>query len=606
MTKTIQKLILTVCITVICMAAFGLQAFADYSPLGPYAEYDRITAAYSLETPVSNPEKLLISGDYAWIADRVDRNYRFYAVSLISGDSCVVDLPLIKENSELSYGVLDDGRLWICEHGKSVDNTVVNIFSPETEQRVSHTIKRSVKNITVSDNGKLIMAESYLPFVSVVAPDTGISVSWLNLSGKVSQLRITDAMDFLVLGEDGTLRKLDFSDHLVRNTVMSGVSCIEDDYAVNDKGVYSTVDASLIFDGELARKALNDGAVNLKSGTAFSNGVLYSLETEETVRDFSDVTQDAVSGLTALTDYREILCIDSANKLVFCDSEAQGINEEAAAYIEELPDTFCGELAKHICLEHGIYVYWDSVFRDISSFWPMSYEFAPEDESLYGFMSELNDFLDTLPDGMTTELLGDDLNSVRLYLCSAMGDAGTNYSGYTILDGDSLNMMICTGMGMKIYSDSIRHEFFHAASYRISSLELWDGHKYMSGWFELMPEWVQDLYFYNFSAEEWQTVYDTTYTAESGSGDEDSVWFVRAYSRLDYNEDTATTFELMCTADSAEGSALKYPHINEKAKYLAAALRICFPSCTDAENLPWEKCLQSVDIHEFDDIIYSR
>jgi hypothetical protein len=63
----------------------------------------------------------------------------------------------------------------------------------------------------------------------------------------------------------------------------------------------------------------------------------------------------------------------------------------------------------------------------------------------------------------------------------------------------------------------------------------------------------------------------------------------------------ATLFEAMC--DENGGEVLKYTHLNEKARYLAVIIRLCYPSCTDAPPLPWERNI-TVDPHEFDSLIF--
>jgi hypothetical protein len=46
-------------------------------------------------------------------------------------------------------------------------------------------------------------------------------------------------------------------------------------------------------------------------------------------------------------------------------------------------------------------------------------------------------------------------------------------------------------------------------------------------------------------------------------------------------------------------TVFQFPHLMEKAQYLCAVIRECFPSCAQAEELPWEQLIETVPFESY-------
>jgi len=354
------------------------------------------------------------------------------------------------------------------------------------------------------------------------------------------------------------------------------------------------------FDVSVEYLEKNGFKVGREQDYIYENFRVYSAKTGALIKDYSQslIAEDGV--YSCITDSGCVAAYRRDGSFYLADPFAEVLEGEAAEYYKALPDTETGAVARRLFLSSGVEIFWGAMHCDISPF--CAYDFVPASDGA-GTLSavyKIESFISSLPAGMVNELLMTDMTRLRFYLCDELSSAGVRYSGYTVKYGSYMNITVNSGWDGEVVSDTIFHEFFHALRYRPEEIELTYGTPMVSSWFKLMPEQVTELYYSELSADQWFSLYDKSYTAEGG-GEDESVWFARAYSRLDSSEDMATLFEEMCDVNGSQ--ALKYTHLNEKARYLAVMIRLCYPSCTDAPTLPWERNI-TVDPHEFDSILF--
>lgn len=145
------------------------------------------------------------------------------------------------------------------------------------------------------------------------------------------------------------------------------------------------------------------------------------------------------------------------------------------------------------------------------------------------------------------------------------------------------------------FRQTMAHEFMHAMEDRIYACEQEDGISYLGYWESFAP--AEDAYFYSYFDESGLEVSDPAYTAASGLLPT-QVSFLDSYSRSYPHEDRARILEyLYAGQDSSYAYLFQGGVIREKAQYLCAVIRVCFPSCQ--EQLPWETLVEPVDFSQY-------
>ena len=238
------------------------------------------------------------------------------------------------------------------------------------------------------------------------------------------------------------------------------------------------------------------------------------------------------------------------------------------------------------------------------------------------------DFLDTLPDGMVSEVFSP--NSEKLEVCFTHSITGEEESGalssaggYVTSVYDEKSEKECRRMVIDMsdpqtFVQYLPHEFFHLMENRFWDCEteiylIQDGMKEREGeltpgekikesiildwavqWADMSPD---DGYIYDLDESLcYNSDYEMDYVYMS-EPDMEQVYFVDSYSRTFPNEDRARIFEYLYMEFVREQDAdwLKYEHLREKSRYLCQLIRCCYPSADGEEKNPWEEVLSEED-----------
>lgn len=224
--------------------------------------------------------------------------------------------------------------------------------------------------------------------------------------------------------------------------------------------------------------------------------------------------------------------------------------------------------AKRILEKYGVRVIYESDRLKDGVF---EYSYTPaESQDLIPVVFTLKNFLQTLPDGMISELT--DGGEVWFYMCRNITKSSEALGGFASTVIDTPLVVVdseCRGEGLM---STIAHEFAHIFNYRLTASAL-------DKWAEFTPS---DHY-----GE--ATVQYTPY----GTNKND-VWFVSAYARTNEEEDRAETFAAMYIYANYGKltDVFEYENIFNKAALYAEILRECFSSCQNTENLYWEKVFE--------------
>ena len=536
--KRLLKKLTAALAAAVLIFSFLPQAFADGEALGGSADFDFVSGIYTLSIGTDDGCYMLSAENTVWLFRSNNGGTAVESIDIVTGQRREAALSYNAADFAFKLSVLDGARLCVTASGMTRDEFYIEIFSPSCER------------------------ESFLRYGAVptesVVPNDGKQA--LLVLGK-HRLLIADL-------ETGELK----TRFTFRNAFDVSVEYLEK----------------------------NGLKVGREQDYIWENLRVYSAKTGALIKDYSESPLASERIISCMTDSGKVAAYSRDGTFYLADPFAEVLEGEAAIYYSALPDTETGAVARRLFLERGVEIFWGAMHCDISPFCAYDYVPATDGGETLGAVRKIESFINSLPEGMISELLMNDMTRLRFYLLDELSYAGVRYSGYTVKYGSFMNITVNTGWNASVVSDTIVHEFFHALRHRPEEIELLYGTPVLSSWFSLMPEQVRGLYYAELSADQWFSLYDKAYTAEGG-GDDDSVWFARAYSRLDSSEDMATLFEAMCGENG--GETLKYTHLNEKARYLAVIIRLCYPSCTDAPPLPWERNI-SVDPHEFDGIIF--
>ncbi|MFR8874314.1 MAG: hypothetical protein ACLVHV_13245 [Oscillospiraceae bacterium] len=243
-------------------------------------------------------------------------------------------------------------------------------------------------------------------------------------------------------------------------------------------------------------------------------------------------------------------------------------------------------------------------------------------------LDAVNRFVNACPEGFFQELPTESVPQLRLYLCgpvmASMPDVPLEAGGFTttvpnvaaevlqefseqpletelpswqiiVLNIDYLNTV--TDLQ---FEQILAHEFMHVMENRIAVCEEERNMPYLDYWYTFVPG--LDAYYECYLDENGENIQDVTYTMAgcNSRSDRDDVWFTDSYARTFPTEDRARIMEVAYSNGSTEyATVFQFPHLMEKAQYLCAVIRECFPSCAQAEELPWEQLIETVPFESY-------
>ena len=243
-------------------------------------------------------------------------------------------------------------------------------------------------------------------------------------------------------------------------------------------------------------------------------------------------------------------------------------------------------------------------------------------------LDAVNRFVNACPEGFFQELPTESVPQLRLYLCgpvmASMPDVPLEAGGFTttvpnvaaevlqefseqpletelpswqiiVLNIDYLNTV--TDLQ---FEQILAHEFMHVMENRIAVCEEERNMPYLDYWYTFVPG--LDAYYECYLDENGENIQDVTYTMAgcNSRSDRDDVWFTDSYARTFPTEDRARIMEVAYSNGSTEyATVFQFPHLMEKAQYLCAVIRECFPSCPQAEELPWEQLIETVPFESY-------
>lgn len=224
--------------------------------------------------------------------------------------------------------------------------------------------------------------------------------------------------------------------------------------------------------------------------------------------------------------------------------------------------------AKRILEKYGVRVIYESDRLKEGVF---EYSYIPaESGDVLPVVTVLESFLQTLPDGMISELT--DGGEVWFYMCRNITKADDTLGGFASTVIETPLVVVDSECRGETLLSTIAHEFAHIFNYALAASAL-------DKWAEFTPS---DYY-----GE--ATVQYTPYGTNKNN-----VWFVSAYARTNEEEDRAETFAAMYTyANYGKLTDIfKYENVFNKAKLYAELLRESFSCCQNAKNLYWEQVFE--------------
>lgn len=313
-----------------------------------------------------------------------------------------------------------------------------------------------------------------------------------------------------------------------------------------DEGVLVTVAEGIYRIYDLEYKRLHSIALGDEAyGYAFDDGYFFA------------ATDNGVTVLS-LEKHDSVIC-----EIVEADDET-----DIHGWYEKYEDSESEQVAARVLENYGVRIILKSQRLNGSIF---EYSFtSAEDDDLLPFALAVEDFLKTLPDGMTSEIA--DGEEIWVFPCRNITKADENLGGFASLLQTTPFVVVDSALRGEAFVAVLAHEFAHIFNYKLSEFAL-------EKWLSYTPDYYGDT--------------GTDYTPYAD--DKSSVWFVTSYARTNDEEDRAETFAAMYTyaycGKKADG--FEYTNVLRKAKVYASLLRQTYKSCENAEYLYWEKLFQS-------------
>ena len=215
--------------------------------------------------------------------------------------------------------------------------------------------------------------------------------------------------------------------------------------------------------------------------------------------------------------------------------------------------------------------------------------------------------VEEFPQGMFEEMRTDDKGYLELYLTGPLSPTGSNSLSHALGFANTAgpNHIVALSIHSLQEPHSFRgtmaHEFMHIMEYRISKHCTEMQLPYLPYWNRFTP--IDNAYFYSYTDDNGKEYHDLAYTVGGVSSPEEA-FFLDPYSRTYPKEDRARIFEHLCLGKhSPFQESLKTGPLAQKAQYLCAMLRECFPSCQNAEYLPWEASVNTVPFSNYEEAV---
>lgn len=224
-------------------------------------------------------------------------------------------------------------------------------------------------------------------------------------------------------------------------------------------------------------------------------------------------------------------------------------------------------------------------------------------------LKELVTFTEQYPAGIFQEMLVEPVKEMALYLTGTLTPTGDNSIATAAAFTTTLGQTRILVANLEYAADSLffrqtlAHEFMHAMEDRIFACEQERGIPYLNYWESFSPG--PDAYCYSYFNAQGLELSDPTYTAGSDLPPEE-VSFLDAYSRSYPHEDRARILEYLYAGETSTYAYLyRDGKVREKARYLCAVIRECFPSCREARRLPWETMVDQVPFARYAQAVMS-
>ena len=260
----------------------------------------------------------------------------------------------------------------------------------------------------------------------------------------------------------------------------------------------------------------------------------------------------------------------------------------------------------------GIQVYYGQSGADFNGGCASGYVGRTEENpvTIYLALEAVNRFTERYPQGMFQEMVTAPVERLELYLSGALSPDGTGsvaaVYGFTAkLDTVRIvvmNLDLLETRSQAYLEQSLAHEFMHVMEDRIEACFREDGIDYLAYWEYFTPG--EGAYFYSYFDESGVEVHEPAYTVAGKDLDEGEVWFLDSYSRSYPLEDRGRILEYLDAGEEgAYAQAFHETHIRDKAQYLCAVIRACFPSCAGADRLPWETLVDPVPFSRYQEAV---
>ena len=264
-------------------------------------------------------------------------------------------------------------------------------------------------------------------------------------------------------------------------------------------------------------------------------------------------------------------------------------------------------MAEAVTVRSGMSVFWGEAGTDYNHGFGTSYvsEAVTDPLTVYLGLEQLMLLVEEYPEGIFQEMCTEAFQPIEVYLCGPIrgNQYGTDPVGFTSFTGKA--QIVVLDLGATYDPDALRstmaHEFMHVMENRIDQLGWEKGIDYLTYWMSFIPD--PALYFYNhFDYMDYQRN-PSDYTAGSSRPVEE-VLFLDAYSRTNPMEDRARILEFLYSGEkSSYASNLQAGVLSEKAQYLCAVIRACFPSCQIEGKLPWETLVEVIPFSEYEESV---
>ncbi len=582
-------------------AALTNTAEGGFSPADCLVCADRETGLYMYAGALPEGDaRLLARGDYLYALG----GETLFCLNVRTGEQAGAGLGTAPGGTRFA-GTLDDGALWLVTTGETL---TLKIFSPACEARLDYIREASAGALwaVVSPGGERLVL-GFEEKLQVFDLRKGEMRERKCEAGKLRDVVCGhDGRIYGALGDEGGTAVLDIESGEPEIIERLGrARPISEDYAAGAADFDGTLTLVSLYEGGntlylpgegacLRTAAVSEGMLLCADDMGRYGGAvrrLYNLADASVIQWCREGESASASALSAEFGWGAYLS-GGALYVFPADTAAYGTGAEGAAYLDALPQNECGDIAREVYNTTGVRLHWDA---EGAAFASESFTAeAADDAECLPTMEGIARFFAKLPEGMVQEALAGAASELHVYVCKGIRtvpDLGWSTGGFTDIVDGKLCIVINTD-DLYWIDGNIAHEFWHAAEYRIRILEQARAEDYTAGWAGLMEEAIGDVYWdkgLNTIGSEWQQ--DGAYCADGGETDAERVWFVRAYSRSDPGEDRATVFEAL-NWSGEQGLFTRYPNLREKAEYLCELLRACYPSCSGAEPLPWELCLQ--------------